>query len=255
MFYRFQEGPLHFDVLFPQKQGKINILKLAGLPGFPREDKFTRFCQDNGCQIFFPHYLGSWLSKGVFTPDNCLQTVDLALTFIQRGRAKELYFLKEKTWPAKTPIVLGSSFGGWTALKVCSLHPGIKKCALFAPLVDIEQQGKWPGEEDLDHTLQFLRRAFGPAFRGLERQTWDKFFQGKGEIAPINLDNIRQRNFFIVHGRADPTINYHHSRALAAKLKELGNRVVYHEIGNANHRIRDFFSGKLLEEFLAWTRS
>lgn len=85
MFYRFKKEKVHIDVVFTEKQSGVNILKLPGLPSFPREDNFTEFCCRTGFNVFIPHYLGSWLSDGVFTPKNCLKTIEIARDFIEKG--------------------------------------------------------------------------------------------------------------------------------------------------------------------------
>jgi len=249
MFFRFRDQDLHLDVVFARKQSGFNILKLPGFPSFPKEDKFTQFCQRAGFNVFIPHYLGSWLSDGVFTPKNCLKTVEMAVSFIKRGKATELYNYETKKWRKENIILCGSSFGGFMALKYCSLGK-IKKCALFAPLIDLEKQGVVAGEEKMEHTLRFARNVFKNAFRGIEKKGWEKFFSGSLPEAKIDFSKLKRKLFFICHGTVDPTVDIKHTREFVKSLKR--KNVSYFEIKNANHKIWDYLTEETLEKLRLW---
>jgi len=246
MFYRFKARQLHIDVAFAKNQSGNNILKLPGLPSLPREDPFTAFCQEQGINVFIPHYFGSWLSDGLFTPENCLTTVKQALEFIRRQGAKELYNNSVMRWRVNDIVLCGSSFGGFMALKYTSISK-ITKCGLFAPLIDLQSQGTIGGEEKMVHTLKFVRSVYKNAFRGIERRDWDDFFSGKSGESMISSLNLTGKSLFICHGTADPTINIKHTTNFVGSLDK--TKVKYFEIKNANHKIWDFLPRKLLGEF------
>ena len=58
-------------------------------------------------------------------------------------------------------------------------------------------------------------------------------FSGSG--APATLEKIRAIPEIIVHGDADPTVPVGGSRAMVAKLKELGTEVKYLEVPGGLH--------------------
>jgi poly(3-hydroxybutyrate) depolymerase len=58
-------------------------------------------------------------------------------------------------------------------------------------------------------------------------------FAGSG--APATLERIKQVPEFVVHGDADPTVNVAGSRAMVAKMKELGIEVQYLEVPGGTH--------------------
>jgi predicted esterase len=58
-------------------------------------------------------------------------------------------------------------------------------------------------------------------------------FAGSG--APATLDRIKTVPEFVVHGDADPTVNVAGSRAMVAKMKELGIDVNYIEVPGGTH--------------------
>jgi predicted peptidase len=58
-------------------------------------------------------------------------------------------------------------------------------------------------------------------------------FAGSG--APATLDRIKPVAEFVVHGDADPTVNVAGSRAMVAKMKELGIDVTYIEVPGGTH--------------------
>jgi poly(3-hydroxybutyrate) depolymerase len=58
-------------------------------------------------------------------------------------------------------------------------------------------------------------------------------FAGMG--APRSLEGIRHIPEFVVHGDADPVVSVEGSRAMVAKLKELGAKVIYVEVPGGDH--------------------
>jgi esterase/lipase len=242
---------VHLDILSAPKHNGINILKLPGLPSFPKENNFTRFCQEAGFNVFIPHYLGSWLSDGLFTPENCLKTAKLSIKFIKKQRGIELYNHEEKRWSNRQIILCGSSFGGWVASKLCSISK-IKKCALFAPLIDIKNQGKINTEEKLSHTLQFIREVFKNGFRGIEKNKWELFFAGDLNISSVDIIKLSNKELFICHGTADPTINIAHTRNFLKDLRKTNSSIQYYEINEATHKIWDYLDKQLLSRFASW---
>jgi len=58
-------------------------------------------------------------------------------------------------------------------------------------------------------------------------------FSGSG--APATLERIKHVPEFVVHGDNDPTVNVQGSRAMVAKMKELGIEVKYVEVPGGNH--------------------
>ena len=58
-------------------------------------------------------------------------------------------------------------------------------------------------------------------------------FSGSG--APATLERIRTVPEIVVHGDADPTVNVAGSRAMVAKLKELGTEFKYIEVPGGLH--------------------
>jgi acetyl esterase/lipase len=53
--------------------------------------------------------------------------------------------------------------------------------------------------------------------------------------APRSLEGIRHIPEFVVHGDADPVVSVEGSRAMVAKLKELGAKVIYVEVPGGDH--------------------
>lgn len=129
------------------------------------------FCTDNGVNVFIPHYYGSWLSDGVFTPEDCLQSIEDTFRFISLQKGIELYNHSVARWQNKETILCGSSFGGLIAINSLSLT--IEKIALFAPLIDLKTQGQIEGEEKMPFALNFIRDVFKNGYRGIEKPIWE----------------------------------------------------------------------------------
>jgi len=143
----------------------------------------------------------------------------------------------------------GSSFWGYIALKYCSFSD-VEKCALFSPLIDIENQGKVNNEEKMAHTLRFVREVFKNGFRGLEKKEWEDFFSGKLKEMAIDFSGLKSSSFFICHGDKDPTIDVSHTEEFVKNL--LNGKVLFFKIANANHKVWDYLTPEILEEFKSW---
>jgi predicted peptidase len=64
---------------------------------------------------------------------------------------------------------------------------------------------------------------------------WAAIAPISGSGAPATLERIRHIPEIIVHGDSDPTVNVQGSRAMVAKLKELGAEFKYVEVPGGNH--------------------
>lgn len=197
------------------KDPQATLIWLWGFPSYPKESVLSKYLNKQKVTICFPHYFGSWLSAGKFSPENCQKTVNQAHNIIKKGSTRELYSNQEISWPTDNIIIAGGSFGGFWALQA-SEQLDLDKYLLLAPFIDIKNQNIDNDEEDIDKTLSFSRRAMSQAYRGIEDRAWNEFFK-EGQI---DLDQIRNKEILIVHGKKDQSIKIDHSREAREKLKE-----------------------------------
>jgi len=253
MFWRFRYKKLHLDLILSCGEGAV--LYLQGFPSFPKENDFTEFLEKKDISVLLPHYLGSWLSDGRFTPENCILTVEESLEFLKKGRARELYNFTTKKWSTKNIILAGHSFGGTIFFLALLKIKTPEKIFLASPLIDLENQAKSAKEEKMDKTLNFARKVFKNGYRGIREKVWDDFFKNNFFDFDKDFEKIKNKNFFIVHGDSDPVVSVEHTRRLVREMKKRKIKVCYFEIKGGGHKIEDLLTEKMKKEFGKWIKT
>jgi len=200
--------------------GKINseniFIYFPGLPQIIDEDFFVN--KVNKDTAFFSiYYLGSWLSGGSFTYENCKKTVELAIDFIKSKKGIKTFDNKRINWDYYNLYIIGYSFSGNPIVSAKISKNDVKSVILFAPLLFLHKKEVLEYLKDkkaIDNFygfslffLEFLRRGYKFAFRGIEKKSWNKYFSGKEPKSFIKMDK-NYPNIIIFHGKSDEKINH-----------------------------------------------
>jgi len=187
-----------------------------GLPQMIDEDFFVNKVNKDTA-FFSVYYLGSWLSGGNFTYENCKKTVELAVDFIKNKKGIKTFDNKQISWNYNNLYVVGYSFSGNPVVSAKISKKDVKSVILFAPLLFLHKKEVLESMKDkklIDNFygfnlfyLQFLRRGYKFALRGIEKQSWNKYFSGKEQNSFIKMDKDYP-NIVIFHGKSDEKINY-----------------------------------------------
>jgi hypothetical protein len=187
-------------------------------PGLPQiiDEKFFEDKVDKDNAFFSVYYAGSWLSGGTFTYENCKKTVELAVKFVKDKKGIKTFDNKVIRWDYKKLHIMGYSFAGNPILSARLSKNDVGSIILFAPLIFLHRKEtiKFLGDEDEINKfyrfnilfLKFLRRGYKFAFRGIENQSWDRYFSGKEKNSLIKLGRDFPDNIFIFHGSDDEKI-------------------------------------------------
>ncbi|GIW65576.1 MAG: hypothetical protein KatS3mg094_095 [Candidatus Parcubacteria bacterium] len=200
--------------------GKVNVenifIYFPGLPQIIDKDFFIDKV-DKKTAFFSVYYLGSWLSGGSFTYKNCKKTVELAVEFVKKKKGIKTFDNKEIYWNYKNLHLIGYSFAGNPVISAKVSKNDVKNVLLFAPLLFLHKKEVLAYLENPKNIeafyefnisfLEFLRRGYKFAFRGIENKCWDKYFSGKEADSFIKMDK-NYPNIIIFHGKSDETINY-----------------------------------------------
>ena len=212
---------LHFyyskDSLINNKINTENIfVYFPGLPQMVKEDFFVSKINKNTA-FFSVYYLGSWLSGGSFTYENCKKTIELAIEFIKNGKGIKTFDNKQIKWSYKNLYIMGYSFAGNPVISAKILKNDVKSVILFAPLLFLHKKDVSECLRDKNSIdnfygfnlfyLEFLKRGYKFAFRGIEKKSWNKYFSGKEPKSFIKMDKDYP-NVIIFHGKSDEKINY-----------------------------------------------
>jgi hypothetical protein len=187
-----------------------------GLPQMIDEDFFVNKVNKDTA-FFSVYYLGSWLSGGNFTYENCKKTVELAVDFIKSKRGIKTFDNKQINWDYNNLYVMGYSFSGNPVVSAKISKTDVKNVILFAPLLFLHKKEvlKYLKDKEVINNfygfnlfyLEFLRRGYKFAFRGIEKKSWNKYFSGKDPKSFIKMDKDYP-HIIVFHGKSDEKINY-----------------------------------------------
>ena len=168
--------------------------------------------------FFSVYYLGTWLSGGSFTYKNCKKTIELAVEFIKNKEGVRTFDNKKMKWDYKNLHLMGYSFAGNPVVSAKISRNDIKSVILFSPLLflhkkDVSEYLK-KDEKAIKNFydfnlffLEFLKRGYRFALRGIENPSWNKYFSGKDPDSFVKI-NKNYPDIFIFHGKSDEKISY-----------------------------------------------
>jgi len=219
-------------------------------PGLPQmiDENFFINKVSKDTSFFSVYYLGSWLSGGNFTYENCKKTVELAIEFIKSKKGIKTFDNKQINWNYNNLYVMGYSFSGNPIVSAKISRNDVKSVILFAPLLFLHKKEILKYLKDkvainnfYDFNLfylEFLRRGYKFAFKGIEKKSWDKYFSGKESKSLIET-NKNYPDIIIFHGKSDEKINYA-SSLFFQKEKCLETKVfIKDEIGHNFEKLFD----------------
>ena len=139
------------------------------------------------------------------------------------------------------------SFSGNPVVSAKISKTDVKNVILFAPLLFLNKKevlGYLQDEKVINNFygfnlfyLEFLRRGYGFAFRGIEKQSWDKYFSGEDAKSFIEMNN-NYPNILIFHGKSDEKINCTSSTFFQ---KEKYSRAKVFLVENVGHDLEKLF--------------
>lgn len=174
------------------------VLFLHGLPGAEKSVDVQRELMARGVASVAPHFLGAWGSEGTYRPTTLVAQARAILRAMKR-----LDFVD----PERV-AVYGFSMGGWAALNLAALEPGLKAVVAVAPAGGPEMLG--PGARGvLAHLSAALNAPKPDALLADFRRAVTK------EDPGLAMARIRAP-LLLVHGDEDETVPLAVSRRLRA---------------------------------------
>ncbi len=211
------------EFLEPKRPSNNVAFVCDGLPSLPSKKPLVKWLSRLGFWVFHIRYRGAWESEGRFLDHDPSQDVLEFLSKLPRGFTsiwdnEEFRLIPEKV------VVLGSSFGGTTAL-MASLDDHVDKVIALAPVIDWTDES---GEEPMDWLEQLLTKGYPEAFR-FDHEDWMRLTRGEF-FQPQDLqDKFDPAKIFVIHAQDDkvvpigPTVNF---------VKNLGCKHVFLKKGD-----------------------
>lgn len=235
--------------------GRINTRNIyIYYPGLPQTISGDFFADkvDKDTAFFSVHYSGSWLSGGSFTYENCKKTIELSIEFVRHRKGIKTFDNKQINWDYRKLHVIGYSFSGNPVVSARISKVDVENVFLLAPLLFLNKAdvaGYLQDDKAINDFydfnsfyLEFLRRGYRFALRGIEKLSWDKYFSGKATSSFVKMAEDYP-NIIIFHGRSDEKINYK-SSLYFQKNKHPEAKVSL--VDNVGHDLEKLFDAKAI---------
>ncbi len=135
----------------------ITIIIAPGVPQYlTKYHPFVQAMLLRNVNLFIPRYLGSFESEGLFTLQNCVDTLNKTIRFVKEGNGVELFNDEKIIWSSNKIILVGFSFGALPSLLTTE---NVDQIILVAPFTNLEVHQKYNGE-DLLRTFSFVKKAY-----------------------------------------------------------------------------------------------
>jgi hypothetical protein len=231
------------------------FLVFPGLPNFIHKDFFNdKVDKDNA--FFSIYYLGTWLSGGIFTYKNCKKTIKLAVEFAKNKKGIKTFDNEKIYWDYKNLHLIGYSFTGNPILSSKISKTDVKNVILFAPLIFLHKKDLYSylkNKKEINNFyafnlfyLDFLRRGYKFALRGINQKSWSKYFSGKDPESLIKVGK-NYPNVIIFHGKEDEKIKYN-SSIFFKKEKCPQTKIIL--VNNVGHDLEKLFELKQIEKLI-----
>ena len=212
------------------------------LPGFPSSNKLNsemEFLFKKGYNVFFPRFKGSFQSKGVFLKGNIVKELKSFITKLKKEKITNLWDLNEINFKINKLILFGSSFSGAISCGLIAIEESFEKLVLFSPVWDFENHNKLGNEEDLNHLVQFVKRAYVNLYKIKFDNLVNAVLRFK-ETSPSFYSKQIKIPILVLNDPKDKIVSIKHSKDMEKLIKNL--KIIKHHEGHG-------FNLKLLENY------
>ncbi len=178
------------------------VLFLHGFPGAEKNVDVQRRLLASGVASYSLYFAGAWGSEGRYRFSDQIAQARAALRFLARQP-----FVDRKRLG-----VFGFSMGGWAALNVAGLEPGLRAAVAAAPVGGPDMVGRG--------SLEFVRRSSRPLRALAPRALQRDFCASVTRSDPAAAASRKRCPLLLVHGDADQVIPLSASRRILAAAAE-----------------------------------
>jgi len=212
-------------------QNKIadTIILLPGFPSSNKMDSEMKFLYKKGYNVFFPRFKGSFQSKGFFLEDNPVEELRIFANKLKKEKIINLWDMSKVSFKIDRLILFGQSFSGAIACGLVAKVKNFRKLVLFSPVWDFKKHNLLINEQDLNHLIPFVKRAY----QNLYRIKFDNLVKEMSKFEEIN-DYFYVKKIkiplLVLNDSSDKTVSIEHSRNMKEKLKRL--KILEHNLGH-----------------------
>jgi esterase/lipase len=206
---------VYFEFLVAEEAREAVVL-LDGFPSSNDRQEEMRLLLENGYNVFYPRYKGTFQSDGAFLETDPSITMSQFLDSIQTGSTRSLWDEQEVMFHNEAFHLVSGSFGGAVSLAVAH-RSQVDSVLLFSPVWNFDEHNESYKEQDLDHLTSFARRAYKNLYRfnfGNVKDQMERFPSCK----PAHYLPLSDTTVTVFHDPADTTTRIEHSRKYVPRL-------------------------------------
>lgn len=178
-------------------------------------DARVQFLTSRGYLVFQPNFRGSTGYGNAYTVSGYKQWGQKMQTDVDDGVEQ---LIDNGLVDPKRICIMGSSYGGYSALMGVALRPDLYQCAIsFAGVTDL-------------NTL-YISKGYSPVNRAL--------IGGDAKLrkrySPINMADAIQKPVLLAHGSSDRVVSINHSKRMASALKSRKRDVTFMRFKKEKH--------------------
>lgn len=222
-------GDLFFEFL-THEEPSDTIIYLEGFPSSGFHDDMIKFLYEKGYNVFVPHYRGTYQSKGKFLSRNIVKDFVEFVEELRKEKAVNLWDMSTVGFGIKNLILIGGSFSGAVC---CGLASEVEfhKMILSAPVLDFRKMNERDNEEDLEHLMQFVKRAYSNVIRFHFKNLPEQISKYK-ETLPEYYEPKLNLPILVLHDPKDETVSIKSSKELAERKSNV--KLIEHNYGHGS---------------------
>lgn len=202
------------------EEKRDTIILLPGFPSYHNLKDKLEFLYNQGYNVFFPRYKGSYQSRGYFLEENPAEYLQEFVDDLMKGSATSMYDMRKFHFEVDKLIIMGICFSGPFACGLASIDSRINKIVLFSPAWDFCKHGDVVGEQDLQKTLQFVKRAYENLYRIKFNNLRERLTSFKNTKSENYIKRISAPILVLINPK-DLVTSTEHLEYISSKLKNL----------------------------------
>ena len=218
-----RSGKVYISFAYADLLRPIRVAILAyGLPDSPSDirEEFVKRLIRRGFVVAIPEYIGTFDSGGKCNFENSADTILETIKLFKKGRAKELFTMKELRWRAKEIILIGGSFGASVVLVAGAKSRHVKKIVSLAAHTNYRYTDPNSNEESIYDLYHMTKRTFPLTWRFASKKAWTDLGKGRLDLNAVDyVKSLKGKDVLLIHGMKDKVLNFSRSAQLYGQIK------------------------------------
>lgn len=220
------------------------IIILSGFPSSNQNNELMYFFYENGFNVFFPRFKGSFQSKGKFLKTNPIDDLLFFIKELKKGYAKNLWDMNKIYFENKKINLVAESFSGAIACGLAACSNDVFKIILGSPVLDYKKHNINGDEQDLNALTLFVKRAYKNLYRYSFNSLQNEINNFK-EISPDFYLRLLNKPILLFHDPSDETVSIKHSETFFKNMENC--KIIKTNKGHGFKRLLEEYSDLIID--------